>query len=119
MKSIKNIAKYKHMTGMILGVMTAVIILFTQAFQYDYVADTKVEVKTEKSDESNETSNDLTISTDAVTSVVQININQVLPYIADINFNLEDQTSFETIRVPNPNKLFKALFTLIISPNAP
>lgn len=115
----KNISNYKHLVGISMGVITAFVILFTQSFYFNYVTDSKVEVKTEQADDSGETSLDLTISQDAVSSVVQININQILPYISDIHFTLEDQGNFEIISVPELNKYFRALFTLIISPNAP
>lgn len=120
MKGVKNISKYKHAIGMATGVVTALVILFSQVFYFDYAPETQSQVKTEQSqDQDGSETTDVTISQDAVSSIVQVNINQGLHFISDIHFSVTDLGDFEIVTIPDLNKYFKALFNLIISPNAP
>ncbi|UII33398.1 hypothetical protein LVD17_06130 [Fulvivirga ulvae] len=115
------ISKYKQTIGIVIGIVAAVVILVSQSFYYDYMANAEVGVKTEI---GNETTDDqqpdiLTISKDAVTTVVQFTITQVLHFIAELQLANSDEIQVEFDQKVELDTFFKTLFRLIISPNAP
>ena len=124
MRSVINNSDKRSTLTMILGVIIALTIVFSQTFYFNQTSTNKSEVKTENSSEnssdSDDTSSDFVLSKNAVSSpAIQLNVQQVLHFISDIHFDTEEKVDFEIISVPVLNKLFKALFNSIISPNAP
>lgn len=119
MKSFKNISKHKQTIGICFGIIAAIVILMSQSFYYDYLANASQEATVEVSDEGNEQPDILTISNDAVTSVVQFTIAHVLHFIAELYLDNTDEIEVEVVGKIEANSYFKTLFRRIISPNAP
>ncbi|MBL6446844.1 hypothetical protein JMN32_11010 [Fulvivirga sp. 29W222] len=121
MNKQRHISNYKQTIGIVIGIVAAIVILVSQSFYYDYMASTEGGVKTEiGSEPTGEQQPDiLTIGKDAVTTVVQFTITQVLQFIADLQLANSDEVQIEFDQKVELNTFFKTLFRLIISPNAP
>ncbi len=115
-----NIAKRKHALGLIIGLLAAVLILFTQSFYYEYVAISKEQIKAEQTDKANDTEAAiLKAAPSAVSQVVQVTLQHAWQLISIISF--DDARTHQINYTPSlhQNTLFRTLFRLIISPNAP
>lgn len=116
MKVLNIILERKHAIGMMMGIITAVVILSTQTFYYDYAVKNQVEIASEDEEQPSEI---LTIGHDAVSTVVEYTLQQVLHFISTIYTESAEALNIELEEEPRFNALFKALFRSIISPNAP
>lgn len=121
MTNTNNISKIKHSTGILFGLLAAVVILVSQGFYFDYVGKIEGKVKTEKTSDADEDSHESVIkmSQQALSSGVEISIQSVLHFIGEIYTD-------DSVEVPSVSQNFKGLtsyfqtlFRLIISPNAP
>ena len=102
-----------------IGVLAAVVILFTQSFCFDYAESAESKVKTEQSDTTDEERTVLKIGSEAVAQVAQVSLQNVLHFISNIYLDNSQQSHIEYSPQPLFNAYFHALFRLIISPNAP
>ena len=119
MREDKNILTLKEVTGVAIGVFVALIVLFNQAFYYNYLAEVNDGgVKTEIND-SQEDTPVIKLAQDAVSSVVQVVLAQTLHVISEILFADGEDTTVETPLNIGVSSYFKTLFNIIISPNAP
>lgn len=120
MNNLRNISRYKQTIGICFGIVAAVVILVSQSCYYNFLANEEAKVNTEVSDEKGEPKHDvLTISKDAVTSVVQYTLSQALHFIAEIYLENTDEVEIDVDQEVDFNTYFKTLFRLIIAPNAP
>lgn len=122
MRAKNNISALKHTIGIAIGIIAALVILVSQTFYFDYLANTDGDkVKTEVAEDGSEhhASDVLTISQDAVTTVVQFTINQILLFITDLQLISNEDVKVEFSQKVELTTYFKTLFRLIISPNAP
>ncbi len=119
MSRSKTISKYKSSIGLAIGVLAAVVILFTQSFYFNYAANAEYKVKTEQSDNSDKSETILKIGSEAVAQVAQVSLQNVLHFIANIYLDNSQQNHIEYSPQSLFNTYFHTLFRLIISPNAP
>lgn len=115
------ISRYKHISGIALGVIAALVILFSQSFYFDYVAKIEGKTKTEQTSDSDEDSGDTVIkmSQQALSSGVEISIQSVLHFIGQIYDEVEVELPSITFKTQGLTSYLQTLFRLIISPNAP
>lgn len=119
MRNINNISKYKRSISLVMGVLAAMLIIFTQSFYFDYAASADKKVKTEQSDSSDKEQTILKIGSEAVAQVAQVSLQNVLHFISNIYLDNSEQNHIEYRPQPLFNAYFHTLFRLIISPNAP
>ena len=112
----------KHKAGILLGILAAVTILFSQSFYYSlsesdtFIQDEQKSSETKKADDKHEV---ITSSNVLLSSIAQLNIEKIASFVIEIPFN--DGVNFGNLR-PEPgdyNTYFRTLFRQIISPNAP
>lgn len=119
MKKIINSAIYKEWVSLILGVMAAAAVLCTQSFNYSTYIQPEEGTQTEVPSDQHEDADKTTISQDAVSSFVQLTLTSGLHFIADIYQGIVEEFEVVVDQKIDFNSYFKALFRLIISPNAP
>ncbi|ELR70918.1 hypothetical protein C900_03201 [Fulvivirga imtechensis AK7] len=120
MKKLGKISRYKQTIGICFGILAAVVILVSQSCYYNFLANEEAKVNTEVNDQKGEPKHDvLTISKDAVASVVQYTISHALHFIAEIYLENTDEVEIAIDQEVDFNAYFKTLFRLIIAPNAP
>lgn len=117
MRRIGSIRNKKEVLGIILGILAAIVILFTQGFYYDYVVQVQ-DSSFELIDHEKGEVPVLKISHDAIPSVGQISITQTLDFISDIVFS-DEITEDDIPKTLRLDRYFETLFNFIISPNAP
>lgn len=106
--------------SLFLGVFVAIAILLSQSIVVSSSQEEETKPVTEQqSDQGDEAEQVLTISQDAVSSVAQITISHSLRFISDIYQKAEDKVEVNLDQKVDFNPYFRALFRLIISPNAP
>lgn len=119
MKANNNIADIKHIVGISIGIVAAIVILISQSFYFEYVATVDGEAQTEQSSDVDSDETVIKMAHQALSSVVQFAVQNVLHFIGqiyeedtfDANVSIENNISFDSF--------FQTLFRLIISPNAP
>lgn len=120
MNSIKNIAN-KESLGIFLGLVAAMVILLSQTFYFSYVE--SVEGKAVQSEQAGDfEDSDKTVikmAHQALSSVAQFAIQNVLHFISEIYIQDVAVESDFIISYEGFTPYLKALFRLIISPNAP
>ena len=118
MNRVVKLVNKKEAFGIVLGILAAIAILFTQGFYYDYLAEVNDHASIEFTDGQSGHVPVLKITHDAIPSVAEISINQALNFISDIVFSDEvaENDAPKTLRL---DRYFENLFNLIISPNAP
>ncbi|MEM7106781.1 MAG: hypothetical protein AAF519_01050 [Bacteroidota bacterium] len=117
MKAQESIVKSKRTLGIVLAVLAAVSVLFSQGFYFSYLESIDTEA-VEHTDEHGEDIPVVKMTQDAVMTMAQISIHQVLDYLGDISIT----EAIIKIAVPKSLRLdgyFTTLFNIIISPNAP
>jgi len=118
MKASRNISRKKELTFILMGVLAALAIVCSQSFSYfDYAGDSKANTEIPADEENQQ---DIpSISQDAVSSFVQLTLNQALHFIADLKYQVKETVTVFLDQKLDYNTYFKTLFRLIISPNAP
>ena len=121
MNWVRVILKYKHFTGILFGIFAGLIILSNQSLYSSY--------QPEPMEQSNQTPADqqedgeevpiIKVGQEAITSVVQVVLVQAIRSVTDIVFSDEHEVKPTSQSEIRSNSYFKALFNLIISPNAP
>jgi len=115
----------KHTITLIIGILTALVIVFFQVFYFQAVPVShagKAATKTEKHDAKEATGDNSVISLPAgsmpsPTTAVELNHEAVC--VLDILFEQETECDPSTTLSHAAGKLFSTLFRVIISPNAP
>lgn len=114
-----NKGNIKHVTGIAIGILAAVVILFSQSFYFEYVANIEGKATVEHSSDVDSSETVLKMAHQALSTVVQFAIHNVLHFISQIY--IENNTELE-VKIENSisfDSFFQTLFRLIISPNAP
>lgn len=110
----------KRVLMMVVGALTAAVVIFTQLFLYEGPSSVPEEIKTEKSAEK--PSGDQVIlsgPSDTVLSSFHAGIHHEPVFLFEILFDRQDDTVW-TPEIPvSLGKYFLTLFHIIISPNAP
>ncbi|WP_155211138.1 hypothetical protein [Fulvivirga aurantia] len=111
----------KEWLSIALGVMAALAILCSQSFTYTQLSEVDKSIETEipTNDSDDENQELATISQVAVSSFVQVTLSQGLHFITNIYHNVIEVVADHVDQKIDFNSYFKALFRLIISPNAP
>ncbi len=105
---------------MIIGMIVAVVILFTQTFYYNYLSEVHDDqIKTEINDQQQEDVPVMKMAQDAVTSAVQVILFQALHLISEIVLVDGEEVKVEPSIDLGYISWVKVLFNVIISPNAP
>ncbi len=119
MRIRNNIVDFKHSVGIILGVITALMITFSQSLYY--VADSS-ELETpskEQTSQEDDAESVLTAQNDLLGSGGQQSISHTWHLNIIIPFDdFRDFTS-ECLKAVDYNTQFRTLFRTLISPNAP
>jgi len=118
MKSSRNISRKKELAFILLGILAAVAVVFSQSFT-NFTYELEKDVKTELPADEEGSEDIPTISNDAVSSFVQLTLNQALHFIADLKYQVKETITVFLDQKLDYNTYFKNLFRLIISPNAP
>lgn len=105
---------------MIIGAITAAVVVFTQLFLYEGPSSVPEEIKTEKTAEKSSGDQVLLAGpSDTVLSSFHAGIHHEPVFLFEIFFDLQDNTDW-TPEIPvSLGKYFLTLFHIIISPNAP
>ena len=110
----------------LVGAITALVVVFTQLFYYHGVDLRQSEIKTENQDKqdatdtpSSETQAFLSISASSVLSTFTIELSNKIVFLFEIVFEKHDRPFFPTESSLPLGKYFHTLFHIIISPNAP
>ena len=120
MNWVRVILKHKHFTGILFGIFAGLIILSNQSLYYNLDAETAEQTKKELADqEEGEEIPAIKVGQEAITSVVQVILVQAIRSVTDILFSDDNEVKHTYSSEVSPNSYFKALFNLIISPNAP
>lgn len=120
MRKMKKSAILKEWLALMLGVVAAIAIIFSQTTLVSDQNTTDTETQSQEEPTDTDEKQDIpTITQDAVSSIAQLTLANGLHFIADI-----DQNEGETVKVQFDQKIdfnsyFRTLFRLIISPNAP
>ncbi|MEM6522536.1 MAG: hypothetical protein AAGF85_06330 [Bacteroidota bacterium] len=117
MKRYVSLEKRKKNLGIAFGVLAAVAVLFSQSFYFNYLESIDT-TSVEQTDERGDDTPVIKMAQDAVVSVAQIFIHQVLDYLGDISVGREIIKT-EIPRTLRLDRYFQTLFNIIISPNAP
>ncbi len=105
---------------LVLGVLTAVILIVSQLFCYQHSVVIKKEVKTEKQEkETSEQGPHFIMAAGPGLSSVQTQIHQEIAFLFEILFVEEKQYPWIPEVPLALGKYFQTLFQTIISPNAP
>jgi hypothetical protein len=119
MNKLFKISKLKDYLGITIGVFAAIIILFTQSFYFDYVAQAQYNVKIDKTEKTDKAPTILKVGQVAVAHAVQVTFQNVLHFISNIYIDESNSNHVDNKPQVSFNTLFVTLFRLIISPNAP
>jgi hypothetical protein len=117
-----KIVGLKYNAGILIGILAACTILFSQSFYYSLdTVEPNVHVESQSDDGSGDTEKGdlLSSANDMVSSVAQLSLEDVQLFFIDIPLNIELNLSNlfeETIDI---DEFFRTLFRQIISPNAP
>jgi hypothetical protein len=114
-----KISKLKDFLGITIGVFAAIIILFTQSFYFDYVAQAQSNVKSNQTEKTDKEPTILKVGQVAMAHAVEVTIQNALHFISDIYFDESNSIHIDNKPQVSFNTLFVKLFRLIISPNAP
>lgn len=110
----------KRVFMMVIGALTAAVVVFTQLFLYEGPSSVGEEVKTEKTTEKS--SGDqifLSGPSDTVLSSFHAGVHHEPVFLFEILFDRQDNSNW-TPEIPvSLGKYFLTLFHIIISPNAP
>lgn len=119
MKKNKNTINFKHFAGISLGIVAAVVILVSQSFYFDYVANVEGNAHTEQVSDVDSDETVIKMAHQALSTVVQFAVQNVLHFISQI---YKEDTFESSVSIENTisfDSYFHTLFRLIISPNAP
>jgi hypothetical protein len=105
-----------------LGILTALVIVLMQVFCYEFSGNLIQKVDSEQQSESSDKDHDHFISLPASCSLpssASLMLNQEFSFIEELILD-SDETEANPVNVQlATGRLFKALFSFIISPNAP
>ena len=120
MNWIRLILRDKHFTGILLGFFAVMIILSSSSLYYDHSSANEEQNQQALSQQQEDDETPvIKIGQEAISSVVQIVLIQPIRPITDITFSEEGEKKVAYTTKAKLNSYFKALFNLIISPNAP
>ena len=120
MNWIRLILRDKHVTGILLGFFAVMIILSSSHMYYDHPStEAEQNGKALSHQQDEDETPVIKIGQEAITSVVQIILVQPIRPITNITFSEEGEKKVTYTTKAKLNSYFKALFNLIISPNAP
>jgi hypothetical protein len=118
---MKSLLKTRYMIAS-LGILTALVIVLMQVFCFELSDDLIQKVDTEQQSESSDKNHDHFISLPASCSFpssASLLLNQEFTFIEEFILGSEEtEVNPVTVQLAN-GRLFKALFSFIISPNAP
>lgn len=115
---MKRSVVHSKSLALLFGILTAAVIVCTQTVQYSYQPISSELEHAEAADEEGQTHVSMHLS-DAVSSYAQITLDQALHELSSIYMEVKDRVEIPVEQKLNFNSLFKTLFRLIISPNAP
>lgn len=120
MRSQNNITEFKYSVGILLGVITAIAIVFSQSFYYTQDSTiTKEIAKTADPTSDEDSSTQLTAGNDLLGLGGQFSISHIWHCTITIPFDdFRDFTS-TCLKAVDYNTQFRTLFRTLISPNAP
>ncbi len=117
-----NIVGLKYNAGILLGILAACTILFSQSFYYSLeTVKSNVHVESQADDGGGDAQEGdlLSAANDMVSSVAQLSLEEVETFFIDIPLNVELDLSNLTEEAIDFDEFFRTLFRQIISPNAP
>ena len=106
---------------MIMGIITALVIVFSQLFFYQNANYSKKEIKKGEEQKEQNSSDETYITPPSVSQSFSTHVegDQKSSYLFEILFE-EDEVENKPIEIPRSlGKFFHTLFRVIISPNAP
>lgn len=105
----------------VTGILTAVVITFSQFFYYQGVEFCKKEVKTEKHEKKTPKQQEthISIPSNSVLSSVHFDFSNKVVLLFEITFEEKEQERLPAEIPISLGKYFQTLFHIIISPNAP
>ncbi len=106
--------------GIIVTVtLTVMAIVFSQLSCFQVIHHTKDTVKTEQNEEPSGEQIYISLPSSNLPSSTHVELNQTMVFLFEILFEKKEiQKENFNVLLP-PNRFFKALFTSVISPNAP
>lgn len=111
-----------HTLTIIMGVITAFVMVFSQVFYFQPSSFAKKEIKTEKQEKQQDDKNDSYISLPSFsqpTSSVHVELDQKPLCLFEIFFGKGTEENSEHDIPLSLGKFFQTLFRVIIAPNAP
>ena len=116
---MNSLFRHKILT-LLVGIVTAGVIVFSQLFYFQAATYCQEKVDTEQSDKKSDAPESyISIPSSTISSASTIEIHQDISFVLESLFEKEaDEESDHTISLP-VNKFFHTLFRFIISPNAP
>jgi hypothetical protein len=117
MKASKNI----RLLTALAGILTAAVIVVTQLFCFELSGAVDQEIKTEQQSQSTSDQEPVFVSvlSYSMPSSVHILPGMEFTFIEELLLDSGNTTVVPTTLLQGAGKLFKALFSVIISPNAP
>ncbi len=114
-----EIEPWKFNAGVVIGLVAALTILFSQSFYYSLSSVQEKVAVAKKSADDQEKEIKISSSNDLLSTVAQLNITPTDFSVIEILLN--DSVDFSSLRPETAdfNTFFRTLFRQIISPNAP
>ena len=108
----------------ILGLITAGAVVLSQAFYYQLTEFKKESVKTEQSDSSSQDKSEhsetfISVPDSSIPSTFTIVLNQELTVVREILFRTDNDGEVYHTPAISAGQIFRTLFSVLISPNAP
>ncbi|MCA6078133.1 hypothetical protein [Fulvivirga sedimenti] len=119
MENHSEIEPWKFNAGVVIGLLAALTILFSQSFYYSLSSVQEKVAVAKKTSGDQEKEIKVSSSNDLLSTIAQLSITQTDFSIIEIQLN--DYVDFSSLRpeIPDFNTFFRTLFRRIISPNAP
>jgi len=116
---MRTLGKHRIATLM-LGTITALVIVFSQLFYFQAADYCQQKAKTDQHTESSkEEATYISIPSSTISSSQTIQLNQDFTFVLEILFDGDEEQPERGYPTVSLGKIFRTLFSVIIAPNAP